>query len=212
MDAAGKGDNAGVNTALVAGADAHAEDVYGRTALMLSVMGHTIIRGHDEGYRGRQALERLNIAKTLLALGASHMRPAAAEREGTTVFHLAAEHGCPALVKLLASVVTPDLRDLQGHTVLQAIAFQDSYQIDLNRRRMMEHLLNAGADPFEMDREGRTVAEFMRSGDAGTAKRSKGAHEWPENWAEPLLAAWVQRQMEQSVPDTANPSKVKPRF
>ena len=145
MQAAKAGRLADVRRLLAAGADAHARDQLGRTALHGAV-----VQGHPD------------VVMALLAAGADvHAR----DKEGGTSLHWAVYQGHADIGRLLlAAGAAVDARDQAGLTALHWAARQGHADVG-------KILLAAGADVDARDHEGATVLHWAAyQGHAGIVK------------------------------------------
>ncbi len=158
MDAAAKGDLAGVRDLLSKGADVNARDDSGRSALMsaanAAVAEALIAKGADVNAKTQNnltalyyALNRIDVAQVLLDRGAD---PNAKGTLGFRVLHEAALKGQATVVRaLLEKGADPNAKDDSGMTaLLHAVAHRYS--------AVVEALLDRGADPNAKDAYGQT--------------------------------------------------------
>jgi len=182
MDAAVKGDLAGVRDLLAKGADVNAMGGSGLTALMAAanaaVAQALIAKGADVNAKGPNGLtalthavtwNRIDVAQVLLAKGAD---PNAKGITGSRVLQDAALRGQATIVRaLLEKGADPNAKDDSGMTaLLHAVALRYS--------AVVEALLDKGADPNAKGRYGETplLLAAERGDEAGVrALLRKGA-------------------------------------
>ncbi|EFG05631.1 Ankyrin repeat-containing protein [Streptomyces clavuligerus] len=169
LDAAGRGDDAGVRAALAAGADVGARDGELRTALLLAALGdhvqvaRTLIaagadpdaqdRRHDSPWLVTGVTGSVAMMRTLLR-GAPDLR--LRNRFGGVSLIPASERGHVAYVRAVlreTDIEVDHVNDLGWTALLEAVILGDGGQ---DHQEVVALLLAAGADPQLADSEGVT--------------------------------------------------------